>query len=250
MTSRWMDSAPLSAGRALAWLNRRHEVGNQEAHPSPGLAKLVVYGGGGHGKCLIDLVRALGTYELVGVVDDGLQPGALVMGLTVLGDRGRLSELLEDGVRLAVNGVGGVGDIESRIRVFERLRKAGFRCPTIVHPAATIEPSAQLDEGVQVLPHAYVGSQAEIGFGVILNAGAIVSHDCKLDAYASLAPGALLAGGVALGEAAAIGMGVTVNIDVSVGSRARVGNGAVVKGDVPAGVVVRAGQVWPTGEAG
>jgi acetyltransferase EpsM len=206
---------------------------------------LIIYGGGGHGKSLIDLVRAQGEYDIVGVVDDGLAAESTVMDLPVLGGGGELAVLAKRGVRLAANAVGGVGDMMSRIDVFSRIKEAGFACPTLIHPSAVVEPSAKLASGVQVFPHAYVGSQAEIGFGVIVNTGAVVSHDCHVAAYANIAPGALLAGGVKIGEGVLIGMGVTINLNVSVGAGARVGNSAVVKREVPPGTIVRAGESWP-----
>ena len=206
---------------------------------------LVIYGGGGHGKSLIDLLRALGNFDLVGVIDDGLVIGTVVMDLPILGGGEVLGALAERGLRLAANAVGGVGDIKSRIRVFKRILELGFTCPTLVHPRATVEPSSQLADGVQVFPNAYVGSEAEVGFGTIINTSAVVSHDCRLDAYVNVSPGALLAGGVHVGTRALIGMGVTVNLGVRIGDGARVGNGATVKTDIPDGGLVRAGTVWP-----
>jgi sugar O-acyltransferase (sialic acid O-acetyltransferase NeuD family) len=206
---------------------------------------ILVYGGGGHGKALIDLLRALNTYHIVAVIDDSLSPDMQVMGVTVRGGSSALTELYEQGVRLAVNAVGGIGNLSTRVKVFERLTEAGFTCPSLVHPSAVIEPSAHLAEAVQVMPHAYVGSEAEVGYGVIVNTGAIVSHDCQIGEYANLSPGAILAGEVQVGEGALIGMGATVNLRVRIGSRARIGNGATVKSDVPAGGIVHAGCVWP-----
>jgi sugar O-acyltransferase (sialic acid O-acetyltransferase NeuD family) len=206
---------------------------------------IIVYGGGGHGKALIDLLRMLGTYPIVGIVDDDPDSTSTVMGVGVLGGSSILETLVEHGVHLAVNAVGGIGNIQSRIKVFERLSKAGFTCPTLVHPAAFIEPSATLAGGVQVMPHAYVGSDAKIGYGVIINTGAIVSHDCMLGDYANLSPGAILAGEVSIGEASLIGMGVTINLRVTVGDHSRIGNGATVKQDVPSGSIVHAGAIWP-----
>jgi acetyltransferase EpsM len=206
---------------------------------------LIIYGGGGHGKSLIDLVHALGTFQLVGLIDDGLEAGTEVMGLSVLGSGRLLSTLAERGLRLAVNAVGGVGDIGSRVRVFERILEAGFTCPTLIHPKAFVEPSARLEDGVQVFPNAYVGSDANVGFGVIVNTGSVVSHDCRLEAYANVAPGALLAGGVIVGEGTLIGMGVTINLNVEIGANARIGNSAVVKQNVPQGAIVHAGATWP-----
>jgi acetyltransferase EpsM len=212
---------------------------------SYGPKAIIVYGGGGHGKALIDLIRLLSTFSIAGIVDDSLAQGETVMGESVLGGARMLEQLARHGCCRAANAVGGIGNITSRITVFERLATAGFSCPTLVHPTAFVEPSATLADGVQVMPHAYVGSEARVGFGAIVNTGAIISHDCILGDYANLSPGAILAGEVSVGEAVLVGMGVTVNLRVKIGSRARIGNGATVKQNVPEGSIVRAGTIWP-----
>jgi acetyltransferase EpsM len=246
-----VDMSILPAGTLITERQVRELVaeGLEEALPRSifNPRALVIYGGGGHGKSLIDLVLALGAYDLVGVLDDRMAPGSEVLGLAVLGGAGMLETLRSQGVQQAVNAVGGIGDIMSRVAVFERLLEAGFVFPSVIHPRAFVESSARLSGGVQVFAHAYVGSDARLGFGAIVNTGAIVSHDCNLDSYANISPGAMLAGGVQVGEAALIGMGVTVNLNVQIGPGARVGNSAVVKADVPPGAVVRAGAVWPEG---
>ena len=210
-----------------------------------GEERLVIYGAGGHGRSLAALIRKAGVYEIVGFLDDGIPGGETILGLTVLGGSEKLPELAEDGVRMAVNGVGGIGDLKSRLNVYSLMSKAGFYTPTVIHPAAFIEDSAFLAGGVQVMPFAYIGTQVKVGYGCIINTGAIVSHDCDLSAYVNLSPGATLAGGVIVGEGALIGMGATVNLNVRVGARVRIGNGATVKADVPDGGVVPAGTIWP-----
>jgi sugar O-acyltransferase (sialic acid O-acetyltransferase NeuD family) len=205
---------------------------------------LIVYGGGGHGKSLIELARAMGGYRIEGVLDDALPAGGTILGAPVLGGGEALPGLYRRGVRQAVNAVGGIGNLAPRLRVFERLAQAGFRCPAVIHPTAFIEASAQVADGAQVFPHAYVGSDVRLGFGCIVNTGAIVSHDVTLGETANVSPGAMLAGGVTVGARVLIGMGVTVNLGVTIGEGARIGNGATIKNDVPAGGVVRAGTVW------
>jgi sugar O-acyltransferase (sialic acid O-acetyltransferase NeuD family) len=206
---------------------------------------IVIYGGGGHGKMVIDMLRARGTYQVVGIIDDGLISGSIIMGVPVLGGADVLAELHSRGVRLAVNAIGGIGDIKVRIKIFERLAGAGFVCPAITHISAYIDPSAHLEAGAQVLALAYVGSEANLGYGSIVNTAAIVSHDCRLEDFAIISPGAMLAGDVQVGEGSLIGMGATVNLGVKIGRGARLGNGATVKSDVPEGGIVRAGAVWP-----
>ncbi len=234
-----------------SWLRSQYSTASSPAHLEA-LAgdfdpenAIIVYGGGGHGKALIDLLRSLDAYHILGIVDDGIPAGDLVMGLPVLGGHDLLAELAARGVHLAVNAVGGIGNLGVRARVFAGLQQAGFSCPALVHPTAFVESSASLSEGVQVFPHAYVGSEAHLGYGVIVNTGAVVSHDCRLEEIVNISPGALLAGEVSIGARALVGMGVTINLRVHIGSGARIGNSAVIKGDVPDNAIVRAGAVWP-----
>jgi acetyltransferase EpsM len=206
---------------------------------------LIIFGGGGQGKTIIDLVQAMGTYRVVGVIDDNLPNGSEVLGVPVLGGAQDLEAWHSRGVHLAANAVGGIGNVAVRIKIFDLLAKAGFAFPALVHPSAVIEPSAILEGGVQILPQAYVGSAARIGFGTVLNAGVIVSHDCVLGQVVNLSPGAALAGNVRVENHAQIGMLATVNMQITIGAGALLGNGCTVKADVPPATRVRAGTIWP-----
>lgn len=248
-----LDLSTLPVGPIITEQQIRSAVAKtsqRENLPIPVAAKepnsLIVYGAGGHGKAVIDLLRAAGGYTLVGVIDDGRQPGDWVLDVPVLGGESLLPLIKGAGCRLAVNAVGGIGAMSSRIKVFEKIEQAGFDSPNLIHPSAVVEPSAKPNTGAQIFPHAYVGSSAALGRGCIVNTGAIVSHDCVLADYVNLAPGAILAGAVSVGEGTLIGMGVTVNLNVSIGAGARIGNGATVKSDVPDGGIVRAGAIWPS----
>jgi len=206
---------------------------------------LIIYGGGGHAKALIDLIRAIGGYRIVGVLDDNPAVRGELLGVPVLGGAEQLSRLSDQGIRLAVNAVGGIGNVKIRIQVFERLAQAGFMFPVLIHPRAVREASAMLSAGVQVFPLAYVGSEVQAGFGAIINTGAVVSHECILGDFVNISPGAILAGQVQVGSGALVGMGATINLQVKIGAGARIGNGATVKSNVPDSGVVRAGATWP-----
>jgi sugar O-acyltransferase (sialic acid O-acetyltransferase NeuD family) len=206
---------------------------------------ILIYGGGGHGKQVLELISVSGNYKIAGFIDDGISPGSEILGVLVLGGSTLLPDLYDSGVRFAVNAVGGIGNISIRLKVFHTLVSEGFECPTLVHPTAYIEPSAKLEKGVQVFAHAYVGSDAVIGFGSIVNTGAIVSHDCRIGEYVNVSPGAILAGQVTIDNNVLVGMGATINLNVHVGSNSRIGNNATVKTDVPDNSIVHAGCVWP-----
>jgi sugar O-acyltransferase (sialic acid O-acetyltransferase NeuD family) len=222
--------------------------GEGPAEDEPGVFdpnSIIVYGGGGHGKSVLDLIKAQGIYRIAGVIDDHLPPGEKIMDHTTLGGAGALTAIYQRGIRQAANAVGGIGDIRVRTRVFELLASGGFHCPQLTHPSAVLEPSVQIGNGVQIFAQAYIGSDSSLGFGVIVNTGAIISHDCRLADYVNISPGAILAGGVEIGEGCLVGMGATINLGVRIGPWSRIGNGATVKADIPAEGLVPAGSIWP-----
>jgi len=206
---------------------------------------ILIFGAGGHAKSVMEMVLQNSVYAIAGIVDDDKRlAGNQVLGIPVLGTRLVLPSLVEQGVKLAANGVGGIIDIGMRVRIFEMLESAGFTFPGLIHPRATVEPSAKVGDGVQVFANAYVGSEAILHARCMVNTNAVVSHDCEIGAYTHIAPGALLAGHVHVGERTLIGMGVTTTIGVNIGSGTRVGNGAIILADVPDKMVIQAGRYW------
>ena len=208
-------------------------------------AGLIIYGAGGHARAVMEMAQAIGVFRVVGIIDDNQSlAGSSVLGIPVLGTRALLPRLYEQGLRLAAYGVGGIIDINIRMKLFELLSGFGFAFPALRHPRATVEASAQILDGVQVFANAYVGSSALLHERCMINTGAIVSHDCEIGAYTHIAPGALLAGHVRVGDRALVGMGVTTAIGIRIGAGARVGNGAILLADVPERAIVPAGKVW------
>lgn len=210
-----------------------------------GERSVAVYGGGGFGRSLIDVIVAMDGLDAACVIDDGLPPGSDVLGVSVAGGVAALPALAEHGLALAVNAVGAIGRIQNRVKVSQRIAESGLRMATLVDPSAAVAASATLAEGAAVLPQATVWSSATVGRGAIVNTGAIVSHDCHVGDHVHLAPGAILAGHVEVGEATLVGMAVTTRPGLRIGAGAIVGNGAVLTEDVPDGTIVAAGTVWP-----
>ena len=205
---------------------------------------LVIFGGGGLGKTLIDLVRAGDEYEVLGIIDDGLELGQEVLGVPVIGGANHLGPLAEAGLRFATNAVGAIGRITTRVKVSERIAEAGLSAPPLIDPSASVAGSAELAGGVQVFAQAVVSAAASVGENTIVNSGSIVSHDCVIEANSHIAPGAVLAGEVVVGERTLVGMGVTASVGLRIGSGCVIGNGTVLTADVPDGTFVAAGTVW------
>jgi len=211
---------------------------------------VVIYGGGGLSKMIIETVRVLGAYQIAGIIDDNMKPGEMVIGSPVLGNSEILPDLYKKGIRMAVNSVGGIGDYKVRLNVFQQLADAGFVCPAIIHPTAHVDPSAKLEAGVLVLAQSYVSGSAVVGLGSLINNSVVVSHDCVLGVCTNLSPGAMIAGDAVIGDFTQVGMNATINIGVKVGRECLIGNGATVKDNVPDGTRVHAGAIWPPYQPG
>jgi acetyltransferase EpsM len=210
---------------------------------------LVIVGGGEHARVVADAARCWPErWALVGFTDRAADPdSAARLGLEHLGDDEAILARLHaaDSRDAAPWLVLGIGDIATRRSAAERLSRA--RWATIVHPAASISPSARVAEGAVVLAGAVVNPGAEIGAHAIVNSGAIVEHDVVVGAFAHLAPGAVVGGGARIGAGAFVGLGCAVRDHVEIGDDAIVGMGAVVVAAVPAGTTVVGVPARPMG---
>lgn len=198
---------------------------------------IVIIGAGGHGKVVLDVLRAAGQYEPVGFIDaDTRLAGTKVSGVPVLGPTNVLPKLRQQ--QRVAHAIVAIGDNRTRYRYLAAIESEGFELTSAIHPTAFVSPTARLGRNVVVCPNASIITEARLGDGVIVNTGAIVEHECELADAVHVAPGACLAGRVRVGACAFIGIGAQVIQCLAVGEGATVGAGAVVIQDVPDGATV------------
>lgn len=105
---------------------------------------LIVYGAGGHGKVVADILIARGE-KVMGFLDDTKTAGMKVLGLPVLGS----SEWLDanPNARVAL----GVGNNIVRERTAELCLAKKADLVTAIHPSAVIAQSAVVEEGAVIM---------------------------------------------------------------------------------------------------
>lgn len=200
---------------------------------------VVGFGAGGHAKVVIEILRSLAEYEIVGLLETRRELlGTKVLGVEVLGDDSLIVELNQRGIDHAFIGVGTVGDAQPRRQLYEKVTGSGFKIVPAIHAAAVVSSSAKIGAGPTIMAGAIINANAVIGDNVIVNTGAIVEHDCVIGDHTHIATGARLAGGVQVGPGSHIGIGAVVRQEIRIGAGAIVGAGAVVVRDVPAGKTV------------
>ena len=190
---------------------------------------LVILGTGGHAAVILDLALACGK-PIKGCLGPGT-PALDPAECPHLGEDDVL-DTLDRAECDAIVAVGSIGNSDLRRRLFELLVGKGFHCPALVHPRATVSPSARLGDGAQIMAGAVVQANASIGANVIVNTAAVVEHHVSIGGHAHVAPGAVVCGGAQIGMGAHVGANATVLQGLSVGAGAVVGAGGVVVRDV------------------
>ncbi|MFD1179408.1 acetyltransferase [Paenibacillus puldeungensis] len=198
------------------------------------MEKIIIIGGGGHAKVVIDILQSMETYDIVGFTDNDDQHLSLC-GIPYLGNDAILPALLEKGItKFCV----AIGDNRLRKKLFHNLVTSGFKPASAISPFAYVSHHAKIGRGVVILPGAVVNSCATIEDNVIINTLSGVDHDCIIYSHAHIAPGASLTGNVTVGEGAFLGAGSKVIPGIEVGEWSIIGAGSVVLSNVPPNVTV------------
>jgi acetyltransferase EpsM len=186
------------------------------------MEKVIIIGGGGHAKVLIDCIESENKLEIVSVLDDNPDLHQIlqyrVFRRTELEAHGNVKVILA------------IGNNKTRKKIAEELT---VQYATTIHPSAVISKYAKIGKGTQIFAGAVVNAGAVIGDHCIINTGAIVEHDCILEDFVHVSPNAALSGAVRIGCGTHIGIGANLIQSITIGSNVTIGAGAVVISDIP-----------------
>jgi UDP-N-acetylbacillosamine N-acetyltransferase len=181
--------------------------------------EIFIYGASGHGKVIADIIRRCG-YTLCGWIDDRPSPDTYSW-------EDFCSAHPKGSIAL------GIGDNNTRERIFQKVSAAGYSLPVLVHPTAVVSESATIAEGSVIMPLSIINADAVVSHGCIINSGAIVEHDCILEDYVHISPNAALAGGVRIGHHSHIGIGASIIQNITIGAHSVVAAGSAVIHHIP-----------------
>ena len=200
--------------------------------------KIVLIGGGGHCKSVLDSLLRKREYSEILITDPMIEKGSMIMGCRVVGGDDALEELYSDGVKNAFITIGSIMDPSLRKKVYLRAKNIGFAFPSIIDSSSIVSESVFLGEGVFVGKGAIVNSDARIASMSIINTGAIIEHECFVGSFVHVSVGAKVCGECILEDSVFIGANATIIQGKRIGEGSVVGAGAVVISDIEKGSTV------------
>jgi len=197
------------------------------------LKKIILIGASGQGKVVAEVLRACGTWELIGFLDDDENKPREFAGYPVLGPSSHLPDLSKD-AQVVIT----IGDNKVRGEKARQAKESGRTLPVIIHPSAVVAPDAKIGEGTVIMAGSIIQPGTQIAMNGIINTGATIDHDCRLYDNVHICPGAHLAGNVVVQARAWVGIGSSIIQNLNIGEDAIVGAGAAVVADVSPGTTV------------
>lgn len=185
---------------------------------------LILIGGGGHCKSVIDVAESAG-YRIAGILDRPEEFGKKILNYEVIGNDDDISKYVRSAEFII--SVGYIRNPDLRIKLYDLVKQQGGQFATLIASTAYVSRYASLDEGTVVMHHAFVNAEATVGKNVILNTFSNIEH------------------GSIVGDQCHISTGVMVNGDCKVGNNCFIGSGTVLYNGVTItdGVIVSAGSV-------
>lgn len=190
--------------------------------------KLLLIGGGGHCKSVLDSLMTNSNYREISIIDTIDNVGKLILSKKIIGTDVDLENLFKKGYQEAFITLGSIGDTRLRRKLFNKIRDIGYEVPNIIDSSAAIGTDVVFGKGVFIGKNAVVNAGTILGDGVIVNSGSVVEHDCNIGAFSHISPGSTLCGNVIIESNVHIGAGTIVKQQVFIGSDTIIGMGSVV----------------------
>lgn len=169
---------------------------------------LILVGGGGHCKSVIDVAESAG-YNILGILDRLEEVGKKVLGYDVIGTDDDMAKYVDQAEFIVT--VGQIKSPDLRIKLHKMLELVGAKLATIVAPTAYMSKYAQLGAGTVVMHQAVVNADAKVGKGCIINTFANIEHDVVIGDYCHISTGAMVNGGSTVTDGTFVGSQAVIN---------------------------------------
>tara|TARA_B110000503_G_C7080759_1_gene385029 strand:- start:493 stop:1146 length:654 start_codon:yes stop_codon:yes gene_type:complete len=202
------------------------------------MKKLIILGGRGIGMIAASVAQDIGTYEVLGFLNDVVPVGhevGLYKSHKVIGTSDDVHKYIEDeDVNFFIGYIG----MKNEKEIFEKitnLKIPKHRFATLIHPTVIIPKGyCKIGYGVLMAPLVQLSPDTTIEDNCILLANSFLGHDSTMKRFSHITANSVVGGNVTLGYGSHVGTNATIRENVIIGDFSIVGSGSVVLKDVPA----------------
>jgi sugar O-acyltransferase (sialic acid O-acetyltransferase NeuD family) len=191
--------------------------------------RLILIGGGGHCKSVIDAAESSG-YSIAGILDTSENVGKSVCGITVIGTDDKITTYVNDAAFII--SVGCINSFSLRLKLYYMVKQAGGILATIVASTAYVSRYATVGEGTVMLHQSCANAGAKIGANCIINTFANIEHDVQIGNHTHISTGAMVNGGCIIGESVFVGSRSAIKHGTSVSDNVMIGASSYVNKDI------------------
>ena len=193
------------------------------------MESIILLGGGGHCKSVIDTILSSNLYNIIGVIDVKEKIGEKVLrDIEIIDSDENLYKYKEQNINNVFVTIVSIGNPRMRIKLYENAKKNGFRFPNIIDKTAIISENAEIGQGTFVGKGVIINAETIIGDNCIINTGSVIEHDCYIGDFVHLSPRTTLCGGVKVGKNSHIGANSTIIQYKNIGENVILGAGSIV----------------------
>ena len=192
------------------------------------MKKIILIGGGGHCKSVIDVIEQEKKYKISGIVDRPEFLGTKIFKYKVIGNDLDLESFAKQ-FKYALITVGQIKSAKLRIKLFKLAKKAGFILPSIISPNSYVSKYSKIGNGSIVMHHAIINANTSVGDNCIVNSKALVEHDCSISNHCHISTNATINGGVKIGSECFIGSNVTTKDNIKIKENSFIKAGTLIK---------------------
>lgn len=170
------------------------------------MEELVLVGGGGHCKSVIDVIESGGKYKIAGIIDMPEKLGGNLLGYSYFATDEDLGRLAREYRNFHIT-IGQIRISDKRLNIYSLLIGLGATLPVIVSPTAYVSKHATIKQGTVIMHGVVVNASAVVGENCIINTNALIEHDAWIEEHSHVATGAIINGGVHVGKGCFVGSG-------------------------------------------
>lgn len=189
--------------------------------------EIILIGGGGHCKSVIDVLQHNQEFKIIGILDSKDKVGSNLLGFPIIGTDEDIPRLILKYKIFHIT-IGHILSNVSRVNLFNKIESLGGTFPVIKAYDAHISSFATVNPGSFIGHKTVINAGSKIGYNCIINTGAIIEHDAVIGSHSHISTSVTINADCGVGEGSFLSSHVVLNRGVEIPPNTRIYSGSIV----------------------